>query len=67
MKLEFTDITDIELDGIHTADAPDFADAFISYAWNLIADRPCTYQELDYIQDTYPETIGELVYNQYFG
>lgn len=67
MKLEFTDITDIELDGIHSADAPDFADAFIASAWNLIADRPCTDLELDYIQNKYSETVHEMAYNQYFG
>ena len=30
--LDYTKISDVEVDGIDTADYPDFCDAFISYA-----------------------------------
>lgn len=63
MKLEFTDITDIELGGI--TEYPDFPDLFIESAWNLLADRKCTEEELDYIQEEYAQVIYEMAYDIY--
>lgn len=30
MKIDFSEITDVEVDGVDTRDYPDFCDAFIS-------------------------------------
>jgi len=54
MKFDFNSIQDVELDGINTADYPDFCDAFIASA--IIQDhdgtlRDATEAELDIIND----------------
>lgn len=48
-KLDFSELTDIEVEGIDTSDAPDFCDAFISYA--RLGGKDCTDEQLDEIND----------------
>ena len=60
LNITFTDIADIEFDGF-TTDAPDFSDAFIQAAWNKKEGRPCTEEELDYIQANYSVEVDSLL------
>lgn len=54
-------ISDVELDGIDTGDAPDFCDAFIIGASikGLFGWRECTETELDRLNSD-----GDFVYEQ---
>lgn len=49
MKLDYSKITDIEVDGIDYRDAPDFCDAYISAA--SYGDREMTEAELDALNE----------------
>ena len=49
MNLDYAKISDVEVDGIDTADYPDFCDAFISYA--EYDGRAMTDTELDTLND----------------
>ena len=56
MKLDYSKIDNVEVDGIDTKDAPDFCDAYI-----VSADydgRPMTDEEIDLLNDD-----GDFVYN----
>ena len=61
-ELKFDEFEDAEIDGVDSKDYPDFCDAFISSAYNLVKNRPCTEDELIYITETYPEYVNELAY-----
>jgi hypothetical protein len=49
MKLDYTQIKDIEVDGIDHADYPDYVDAFISSC--TIDGREATDAELDQLNE----------------
>ena len=58
--MRWEDLTDIEIEGVDTSDYPDFCDAFISYAeYN---GTPLTEDQLDKLQEDYPEQVNELAY-----
>lgn len=50
-KITWSDVTDIELDGISMSDYPDFCDAFISYAYHIKEERDCTDAELEELME----------------
>ena len=56
-EIDFDKIDNVELDGIDTSDAPDFADAYIVSC--DIDGRPATEEELDIINAN-----SEFVYDQ---
>jgi hypothetical protein len=49
MKIDFSKITDVELDGIDTKDYPDFCDAFVSNC--TYKGKDATDEELDIINE----------------
>jgi len=49
INLDYAKISDVEVDGIDTADYPDFCDAFISYA--EYDGREMTDEELDVLNE----------------
>jgi len=49
INLDYTKISDVEVDGIDTTDYPDFCDAFISYA--EYDGREMTDEELDVLNE----------------
>jgi len=55
LKLDYSKISDVEVDGIDTRDYPDFCDAFIASAF--YDDREMTDEELDILNDD-----GDFVY-----
>ena len=55
LKLDYSKISDVEVDGIDTRDYPDFCDAFIASAF--YDDREMTAEELDILNDD-----GDFVY-----
>ncbi len=55
MKLDYTQIEDIELDGINTADAPDFCDAYVASATYVGREMP--EAELDILNEN-----GDFIY-----
>lgn len=63
MKLEYTKISDIELDGVDTRDYPDFCDAFISSA--SYEGRDMTEAELDVLNDD-RDFVHDLVIERLF-
>jgi hypothetical protein len=56
MKIDFSQVTEVEVDGIDTADYPDFCDAFISGF--LYKGKEATEEELDTINED-----GDFVYD----
>lgn len=63
MSLDYSKITDIEVEGIDGRDAPDFCDAFIAHAWYV--DRPLTDDELDELNSD-SDFVYECVINQIY-
>ncbi len=49
MKLDYTKIKDVEVDGIDTSDYPDFCDAYITSA--AYKGREMTDEELDVLNE----------------
>jgi hypothetical protein len=49
MKLDYTKIEDVEVDGIDTSDYPDFSDAYIAAA--TYKNRDMTDDELDTLNE----------------
>jgi hypothetical protein len=56
LKLDYSKISDIEVDGIDMGDYPDFCDAFITSA--TYGDREMNDEELEVLNND-----GESVYN----
>ena len=56
MKINFEEVADIEVDGIDTADYPDFCDAFISSF--TYKGRDATDEEVEAINED-----GDFVYD----
>lgn len=63
IKLDYSKIEDIELDGIDTNDYPDFCDAYIASAY--YDGRPMTYEELEVLNDD-TSFVYELVIDRLF-
>jgi len=63
MSLDTELIDNIEVDGIDTADYPDFADAYIASA--DYDGTPMTEQQLDEVNSMY-DFVHECVYNELF-
>lgn len=57
MKLDYSLIDDVDIDGIDTKDAPDFCDAYICSA--SYKGREMTQEELDVLNSD-----GDYVYNK---
>lgn len=55
------DIEDIELAGIDTSDYPDFCDAYICGAYWRSTGQALTEDELNEVQDKYPDFVYEAV------
>ncbi len=64
MKIDVNKLENIEVDGIDTRDYPDFVDAFISYA--EMDGVELTDEQLDELNDNYPELIYDCVINHLF-
>ena len=65
--INLNNLTDIGLDGISYWDAPDFVDAYIIYAYDKVLGRELTDDELDELNDNYPDFIQEQVLEQVYG
>lgn len=64
MEFDLSLVEDIELECVNTRDYPDFSDAYISYA--LYDGREMTDEELDMLNDNYPEFVYDKVINSLF-
>ena len=64
MKIDVNKLENIEVDGIDTRDYPDFVDAFISYA--EMDGVELSDEQLDELNDNYPDLIYEAVLNKLF-
>lgn len=51
IELDYSEITDIEVDGINPRDYPEFCDAYIASA--TYKGRPMTDEELDVLNEDY--------------
>lgn len=64
MKIDVNKLEKIEVDGIDIGDYPDFVDAFISYA--EIDGVELTDEQLDELNDDYPDLVYDCVINYFF-
>ena len=60
-------LINIQIDGIDTKDYPDFVDAYVSSACYKDSGIELTEEELDYINNTYPHVVQELVQERNIG
>ena len=63
MEIDFSKISNVDIDGIDHKDAPDYCDAFIGSCDYM--DRIATDEELDLINEN-SEFIHEQVYNHLY-
>ena len=63
-KIDFTQVTNVSVDGIDTRDYPDFCDAFIESA--NYKGEPMSEEMIDYINDVHSDFVHECVYDQLF-
>jgi hypothetical protein len=63
MKLDYSKISNVEVDGIDTSDYPDFCDAYIISA--EYDDRLMTDEEIDILNED-SSFIHECVWNKLF-
>ena len=66
IDVTWSELENIELDGIDTKDYPDFCDAYISSAFSYRLNRDLNDNELDYVTDTFKDNIYELVFDKIF-
>lgn len=66
INININAVVDMEVDGIDIKDYPDFVDAYVSYAYSTELKRELTDEELDYLNEQYPEIAQELAYNKVF-
>ena len=59
-KFKIEDCEELEIDGVDSRDYPEFCDAFFCYG--ILNGREMTDEELEYLQDTYPEHLNEMAY-----
>ena len=64
MKIDVNKLENIQVEGIDTRDYPDFVDAFISYA--EMDGVELTDEQLDELNDDYPDLIYDCVINHLF-
>jgi hypothetical protein len=62
MELKGRKIINWEIDGVDTADYPDFCDAYFSYA-EFEDGTELTDDELETLTDAYPEVINEAAFD----
>ena len=63
IKYSPKDLTDWDIDGVDSRDYPDFCDAFLVEAW--VGDYELTEEELEYVQETFPEWISEQAFESF--
>lgn len=63
MKLDYTKIEDVEVDGIDTSDYPDFCDAYIAAA--TYKGREMTDEELDTLNEDSSYVYDRITDNIY--
>tara|TARA_R110001632_G_scaffold70548_1_gene164291 strand:- start:569 stop:760 length:192 start_codon:yes stop_codon:yes gene_type:complete len=63
MKLDYTKIEDVEVDGIDTNDYPDFCDAYIAAA--AYKGREMTDEELDTLNEDDSYVYDKVTDNMY--
>jgi hypothetical protein len=62
MDIDLNDVEDLEVDGVDTRDYPDFCDAYFSRAIWVETGKELTDDELEALQDAYPEVLNEMAY-----
>jgi hypothetical protein len=60
------DVNSIEVDGVHTWDSPDFADAYITYA-EYADGTPLSDDELDQLTDEHGELVNQAAHGSLQG
>ena len=65
MELNGRKVVDVEVDGVDTRDYPDFCDAYFSNAVYEDTGEELTDEELEQLQDAYPEVVNEMAYEYY--
>lgn len=65
MELNGRKVVDVEVDGVDSTDYPDFCDAYFSNAAFEDTGEELTDEELEQLQDTYPEVVNEMAYEYY--
>jgi len=63
IKYSPKDLTDWDIDGVDSRDYPDFCDAFLAEA--SVGDYELTEEELEYVQETFPEWISEQAFESF--
>ena len=62
MQLNGRTVVDVEVDGVDSKDYPDFCDAYFSHAVFEDTGEWLTDEQLEQLQDAYPELVNEMAY-----
>lgn len=65
MQLKGRKVVDLEVDGVDTTDYPDFCDAYFASAVYEDTGEALTDEELDELNDLYPEVVNEMAFEKY--
>ncbi len=66
MKLNDRKVVNVEIDGVDTADYPDFCDAYFSYAEFEDTGTPLSDDELEILSDKNYDIINEMAFDKFF-
>jgi hypothetical protein len=61
VRLDVSNIGDVEIEGIDTNDYPDFCDAYVSYAVWIDTGIPLDDETLEYLTTNYGEFVYEHI------
>ena len=65
MELNGRKVVDVSIDGVDPSDYPDFCDAFFSFGRFEDTGEVLTDDQLDELQDAYPEELGQMAFEFY--
>lgn len=65
MELNGRRVVDVEVDDVDPTDYPDFCDAHFSYAVYEDTGEELTDEELEELNDSYPDVVNEMAYEYY--
>jgi hypothetical protein len=63
MELHGRKVVSVEVDGVDSRDYPDFCDAYFSYAEFEDTGEPLDEDDMDLLQEVYPEVCYEMAYD----
>jgi hypothetical protein len=65
MELHGRRVVSVEVEDVDSRDYPDFSDAFFSYAEFEDTGEPLDEEDMDILNEKYPDIINEMAYDSF--